>query len=68
MRCSKEKTKEKVMLMKKIDGNVCPLTKNILHLCALSDAVIAQLVEHWLPKPKVTGSSPAYRSYSASVS
>ena len=25
-------------------------------------AVIAQLVEHWLPKPKVTGSSPAYRS------
>ena len=26
-------------------------------------AVIAQLVEHRLPKPRVTGSSPAYRSY-----
>ncbi len=25
-------------------------------------AVIAQLVEHRLPKPRVTGSSPAYRS------
>ena len=25
-------------------------------------AEIAQLVEHWLPKPRVTGSSPAYRS------
>ena len=27
-------------------------------------AVVAQLVEHRLPKPRVTGSSPAYRSYS----
>ncbi len=27
-------------------------------------AVIAQLVEHRLPKPRVTGSSPAYRSLS----
>ncbi len=26
-------------------------------------AVIAQLAERWLPKPKVTGSSPAYRSF-----
>jgi hypothetical protein len=25
-------------------------------------AVIAQLVERWLPKPKVAGSSPVYRS------
>lgn len=25
-------------------------------------AVVAQLVEHRLPKPRVTGSSPAYRS------
>ncbi len=25
-------------------------------------AVIAQLVEHWLPKPRVAGSSPVYRS------
>lgn len=25
-------------------------------------AIIAQLVEHRLPKPRVTGSSPAYRS------
>ena len=27
-----------------------------------SNAAIAQLVEHRLPKPRVTGSSPAYRS------
>ena len=26
------------------------------------NAVIAQLVEHWLPKPRVAGSSPVYRS------
>lgn len=25
-------------------------------------AAIAQLVERWLPKPKVAGSSPVYRS------
>ena len=25
-------------------------------------AVVAQLVEHWLPKPRVAGSSPVYRS------
>ena len=25
-------------------------------------AEIAQLVEHWLPKPRVAGSSPVYRS------
>ena len=23
---------------------------------------MAQLVEHWLPKPRVAGSSPVYRS------
>lgn len=27
------------------------------------NAVVAQLVEHWLPKPRVAGSSPVYRSY-----
>ena len=27
-----------------------------------SDAIVAQLVEHWLPKPRVAGSSPVYRS------
>ena len=26
------------------------------------DAIVAQLVEHWLPKPRVAGSSPVYRS------
>ena len=31
-----------------------------LHL--KSDAIVAQLVEHWLPKPRVAGSSPVYRS------
>ena len=29
------------------------------------NAVVAQLVEHRLPKPRVTGSSPAYRSNKA---
>lgn len=34
------------------------------HVVAVPEcnAVVAQLVEHWLPKPRVTGSSPAYRS------
>ena len=26
------------------------------------NAVVAQLVEHWLPKPRVAGSSPVCRS------
>ncbi len=29
---------------------------------AYRNAVVAQLVEHWLPKPKVTSSRLAYRS------
>ena len=29
---------------------------------ALANAIVAQLVELWLPKPKVAGSSPVYRS------
>ncbi len=28
-----------------------------------NNAIVAQLVEHWLPKPRVAGSSPVYRSY-----
>ena len=31
------------------------------YLCTII-AVVAQLVEHWLPKPRVAGSSPVYRS------
>ena len=36
------------------------------HAISLSirNAIIAQLVEHWLPKPRVAGSSPVYRSRS----
>ena len=38
----------------------------VLYLCIrlASDvnAVVAQLAERWLPKPKVAGSSPVYRS------
>ena len=30
------------------------------HLCFIAE--LAQLVEHWLPKPRVAGSSPVYRS------
>ena len=29
-----------------------------------SQAELAQLVEHWLPKPRVAGSSPVFRSKS----
>ena len=30
---------------------------------ALTQAELAQLVEHWLPKPRVAGSSPVFRSH-----
>ena len=33
-----------------------------LYLCSRKNAVIAQLAERWLPKPKVAGSNPVYRS------
>ena len=36
--------------------------RNVFLSFASHFAVVAQLVEHWLPKPRVTGSSPAYRS------
>ena len=29
---------------------------------SFSQAELAQLVEHWLPKPRVAGSSPVFRS------
>ena len=29
---------------------------------AIAFAIVAQLVERWLPKPKVAGSCPVYRS------
>ena len=31
------------------------------YLC-IRFAIVAQLVERWLPKPKVAGSCPVYRS------
>ena len=35
----------------------------MLYLCSHKrNAIVAQLVELWLPKPKVAGSSPVYRS------
>ena len=37
------------------------MTATSFPLC-FSNAVIAQLVEHWLPKPRVAGSSPVCRS------
>ena len=50
-----------------VDGNGIWLMK-IHYICIVFHpypfAVIAQLVEHRLPKPRVTGSSPAYRSLS----
>ncbi|GEM_PF-6830890 len=30
--------------------------------CIFIKAELAQLVEHWLPKPRVAGSSPVFRS------
>ena len=39
--------------------------RNVFLSFASHFAVVAQLVEHWLPKPRVTGSSPAYRSKSS---
>ena len=30
-------------------------------------AELAQLVEHWLPKPRVAGSSPVFRSKSPNI-
>ena len=34
----------------------------ILALFSSHQAELAQLVEHWLPKPRVAGSSPVFRS------
>ena len=31
-------------------------------LALFQQAELAQLVEHWLPKPRVAGSSPVFRS------
>lgn len=42
--------------------NSCKYAKKGVTLPLESDAVVAQLVEHGLPKPRVAGSSPVYRS------
>ena len=36
--------------------------KVIAYICTRFHAAVAQLVEHWLPKPRVAGSSPVCRS------
>ena len=36
--------------------------KIVPYLCGVDFAIVAQLVERWLPKPKVAGSCPVYRS------
>ena len=33
------------------------------YFCIRNFAAVAQLVEHWLPKPRVAGSSPVCRSH-----
>ena len=35
---------------------------SITYICSRFHAAVAQLVEHWLPKPRVAGSSPVCRS------
>ncbi len=47
--------------MKKYSINPILYLNFILYLCNIF-AIVAQLVEHWLPKPRVAGSSPVYRS------
>ena len=48
--------------------NALQIQENVVTLHCLREghrqrlAIIAQLVEHWLPKPRVAGSSPVYRS------
>ena len=44
----------------------CISVENAVFLHRLRNAIVAQLVEHWLPKPRVAGSSPVYRSKLAS--
>ncbi len=50
--------------MKKKTGFIVAQFHNKAYFCHAQKilAVVAQLVEHRLPKPRVTGSSPAYRS------
>ena len=42
--------------------NSCKCDKKGVPLPFENNAVVAQLVEHGLPKPRVAGSSPVYRS------
>ena len=48
-------------LPKKRHENMPNIIK-IMYFCIRYHAIVAQLVEHWLPKPRVAGSSPVYRS------
>lgn len=42
--------------------NSCKSRKKGIPLSLEKNAVVAQLVEHGLPKPRVAGSNPVYRS------
>lgn len=42
--------------------NSCKSHKKGIPLYYKNNAVVAQLVEHGLPKPRVAGSNPVYRS------
>ncbi len=41
----------------------CNIDKKSVTLHYIKNAVVAQLVEHGLPKPRVAGSNPVYRSF-----
>ena len=41
----------------------CNIGKKSVTLHYIKNAVVAQLVEHGLPKPRVAGSNPVYRSF-----
>lgn len=41
----------------------CNIGKKSVTLHCIKNAVVAQLVEHGLPKPRVAGSNPVYRSF-----
>ena len=60
--CTQTNIFESVLTLSKkriISPRLCVIQKK-WYIC--SRAEVAQLVEHWLPKPRVAGSSPVFRS------
>ena len=60
--CAKSQSDLALLLLRSFRASKCRKFTLCRAQPKMPNAELAQLVEHWLPKPRVAGSSPVFRS------